>query len=83
MADVIFLERRGVPSAAICTDALQASANAMAALHGAPGYRYAIVPHPVSSLDADGLRAHAALAAPQVLEILRGPGAGSEPGRET
>ncbi len=83
MADVIFLERRGVPSAAICTDALQASANAMAALHGAPGYRYAIVPHPVSSLDADGLRAHAELAAPQVLEILRGPGAGGEPGRHS
>jgi hypothetical protein len=83
VADVIFLERRGVPSAAICTDALQASANAMAALHGAPGYRYAIVPHPVSSLDAEGLRAHAKLAAPQVLEILRGLRADSRRGRDT
>ncbi len=78
MADTILLERRGVPSAAICTEALQASANAMAAIQGAPGYRYAIVPHPVSSLDAEGLRAHAKLAGPQVLEILRGPGAGAE-----
>ena len=80
MADVIFLERRGVPSAAICTEALRASADAMAAIQGAPGYRYAVVPHPVSSLDGDGLRAHARLAAPQVLEILRGAGGGAGPG---
>ena len=80
MADTILLERRGVPSAAICTDALRASADAMAAIQGAPGYRYAVVPHPVSSLDADGLRSHARLAAAQVLEILRGPGGGAGPG---
>jgi hypothetical protein len=78
VADTILLERRGVPSAAICTEALRASADAMAAIQGAPGYRYAVVPHPVSSLDADGLRAHARLAAPQVLEVLRGRGADGE-----
>ncbi len=72
MADVIFLERRGVPAAAICTAALRASADAMAAIQGAPGYRYAVVPHPVSSLDDEGLRTHAKLAGPQVLDILRG-----------
>jgi hypothetical protein len=83
VADTILLERRGVPSAAICTEALQASADAMAAIQGAPGYRYAIVPHPVSSLDADGLRAHARLAGPQVLEILQGPAARGELGRDT
>ena len=72
MADVILMEKRGIPSAAICTDALKASADAMARIQGAPGYKFAIVPHPVSSLDADGLAAHARLAAPQVLAILRG-----------
>ena len=72
MADVILMEKRGIPSAAICTDALKMSANAMAVIQGAPGYRFAVVPHPVSSLDAEGLAAHAKLAAPQVLSILRG-----------
>jgi hypothetical protein len=72
VADVVLMEQRGIPSAAICTDALKASADAMARIQGAPGYRYAVVPHPVSSLDADGVRRHAELAAPQVLEILRG-----------
>jgi hypothetical protein len=72
VADLILLEKRGVPGAAICTEALTASADAMAAIQGAPGYRYAVVPHPVSSLDAEGIEAHAKVAAPQVLEILRG-----------
>ena len=36
------------------------------------GYRFAVVPHPVSSLDEKGIREHARLAAPQVLAILRG-----------
>jgi hypothetical protein len=43
----------------------------MARIQGAPGYRFAVVPHPVSSLDAEGVQAHARLAAPQVLSILR------------
>ena len=72
MADVILMEQRGIPSAAICTEALKPAADAMARIQGAPGYRYAVVPHPVSSLDPDGVQAHAELAAPQVLEILRG-----------
>lgn len=72
MADVIQLEKRGVPSAAICTEALRASADAMAAIQGMPGYRYAVVPHPVSSLSPEAIGAHARLAASQVLEILRG-----------
>jgi hypothetical protein len=72
VADLILLEKRGVPGAAICTEALRASADAMAAVQGAPGYRYAVVPHPVSSLDPAGVEAHARIAAPQVLAILRG-----------
>jgi hypothetical protein len=80
VADLILLEKRGIPGAAICTDALRASADAMAAIQGAPGYRYAIVPHPVSSLDVAGVQAHAKIAAPQVLSILRGEK--GESGRE-
>ncbi|MEU2351154.1 hypothetical protein [Modestobacter sp. NPDC049651] len=72
MADVILMEKRGIPSVAICTDALKASADAMATIQGAPGYTFAVVPHPVSSLDAEGIAKHAALAAPQVLAVLRG-----------
>jgi hypothetical protein len=72
VADVILLEKRGVPAAAICTHALRASADAMATIQGIPGYRYAVVTHPVSSLGPDDVRERAKIAAPQVLEILRG-----------
>lgn len=72
MADVILLERRGVPAASICTHALKASADAMAVIQGIAGYRYAVVQHPVSSLGPDEIQERAKVAAPQVLEILRG-----------
>jgi hypothetical protein len=72
VADVIMMEQRGIPAASICTDALRASADAMAAIQGMPGYRYAVVTHPVSSLNAEEIGQRADLAVPQVLEILRG-----------
>ena len=36
--------------AAICSDAFGVTADAMAELRGAPGYRYATTPHPVAVL---------------------------------
>lgn len=72
MADVILLERRGIPSAAICTAALQGSADAMAAVQGMPGYRYAVIEHPLSSLTPPEVAERARVAAPQVLDILYG-----------
>ena len=72
VANVIDLEKRGVIAAGICTSALRASADAMARLQGFPGYRYAVVQHPLSTLDASGVRDRAHEAAPQLLEIFRG-----------
>jgi hypothetical protein len=69
---MIMMEQRGVPAAAICTDALRASADAMARLQGIAGYQYAVVTHPVASLTPDEIQKHAEAAAPQVLQILRG-----------
>jgi hypothetical protein len=70
VADGIVLERSGIPTASICTDSFQASGDAMAKLYGFPGYRYAIVPHPLASLTIDELRDRAKEALPQVLHIL-------------
>ncbi|MCL6561728.1 MAG: hypothetical protein K6U87_01820 [Firmicutes bacterium] len=73
MADAIQLEKRGIPAAAICTNALRASADAMAKVQGFPGFRYAVIEHPVSNLGVEELRARAQQALPQVLEILLAP----------
>ncbi len=63
-----------MPAAVICTDAFVPTARAQAAISGNPGYRFAVVPHPVGSASAAELRARAEAAAPQVIAILTGRG---------
>lgn len=64
------LETRGIPTAAICTEPFLASASAMAARRGFPGYAFARVAHPVSSLEHPEIKERAREALPQVLAIL-------------
>ena len=54
----------------ICTEPFVSSADAMAKLGGIPGYPYAVLPHPLGSLDDAGIQARAIQAAPDVLRIL-------------
>lgn len=61
-----------MPAAVICTDQFVASAKAQAEICGNPGYRFAVVAHPIGSLTAAELRARAAAALPQVIAILTG-----------
>jgi hypothetical protein len=79
IADAVALEGRGLPAAVICSDAFRGSADAMAALRGAAGYRYAVTPHPVAILAADQVRERAAAVLPDVVSLLIVPaGAGRE-----
>lgn len=64
------LEARGIATAAICTEPFLASGSAMAARRGLPGYEFARVQHPVSSLEAEEIADRAREALPQVLAIL-------------
>jgi hypothetical protein len=48
------------------------TADAMAAVKGAKGYRYATTAHPVAVLDPDEVRARAEEALPQVVALLTG-----------
>ena len=72
MHDGIELDRRGVPTAVICTDQFIQSARAQAAICGNPEYPFAVVAHPIGSLTPAELQARAAVALPQVLAILTG-----------
>lgn len=56
VADGILLERRGVPTACILTTPFAVTGRAIARAHGFAGYRFVEAPHPVASLDSDGLR---------------------------
>lgn len=70
MADGITFERLGVPAVSIITDAFTGSSDAMARLQGAPGYRYAMVPHPLSSLTPEECKQRAGEVLPDVIDIL-------------
>jgi hypothetical protein len=72
VADGVAFERRGIPAAVVCTDAFTVTADAMAALKGAKGYRYATTAHPVAVLTPDEVRKRAEEALPQVVALLTG-----------
>jgi hypothetical protein len=59
----------------ICTDAFKATADAMAEVQGAPGYRYLITRHPVAGLTPDQVRERAQALAAEVAALLGTAGA--------
>ena len=59
-----------MPAAAICTEPFISSGNAIAKIRGIEGYPFAVIPHPVGSLEDEGVAARARQALPQVLELL-------------
>lgn len=74
VTDGIMLEREGIPAAVICSDAFGASADAIAGLRGAPGYRYITTRHPVAVLTPDEVRDRARQVLAQVVAMLSGSG---------
>ena len=70
VADGIAFEASNLPTAAICSDAFGVTADAMAELRGAPGYRYATTPHPVAVLTPEQVRERAAGVLDDVVGLL-------------
>jgi hypothetical protein len=67
-----------VPVAVIVTDSFRATADAMAALRGAPGYQYAVTAHPVAVLEQDQVKARAAQVLDDVVALLTQQGNAGE-----
>ena len=72
MHDGIAIEKRGIPAAVVCTHQFTVTGNAIAEVQGIPGYRYAVVPHPMGRLPEEELLERVRAAVPQVVEILTG-----------
>jgi hypothetical protein len=70
VADGTFFERNGIPAASICTDSFHSSGDAMARIQGYPGYHYATIPHPISSLTPEQVKDRAIAVLPEILAIL-------------
>lgn len=54
----------------ICSNAFITTADAMAEVRGAPGYRYLTTPHPVAGLSAEQVRERAEGVAGEVAAML-------------
>lgn len=70
VADGILFERAGIPTVAITSDSFAMSGQAMADVQGFPGFDFAMVRHPMASLDARQIRERADHILPDVLRIL-------------
>jgi hypothetical protein len=72
--DGITFERRGIAAAVVITEPFVGAARAMAALDGAPAFRWATMPHPTAELTGAAIEAAAMLVVPVVEAILLGHG---------
>ncbi len=70
IGNAIELEKRGVAAVLITTPPFVPVVETTSKLRGMPDISWAVVEHPLGSLDETDLRARAKAAAPQVLEVL-------------
>ena len=70
MADGTTFERKGVQTAAILTDTFRRPGDAMARVQGFVNFRYAVIEHPISSLNGEQIHERARAVLPEVLAIL-------------
>ena len=55
----IWLESKGIPALALCTEAFTGALTALAKIKGRPDKEWARIPHPFGSLDDAGVRERA------------------------
>jgi hypothetical protein len=65
------LEKAGLPTVPLITDAFDSTAKEMAELWGVPDFRFVTMPHPLASLTPDGVEQRATQLVGRVLELLR------------
>ena len=71
MLDAVTLEKAGIPTIPIVTDAFESTAKEMAELWGVPDFRFVMMPHPLGSLTADGIEQRADELIEPVLRLLQ------------
>ncbi len=70
MHNAITIKKGGKPAAVILTEPFIATGRSIAKIRGIAEYPYAVVTHPLGSLQPDGVMERARQALPRVLEIL-------------
>jgi hypothetical protein len=70
VADGTTFERKGLQTATILTDTFRRPGDAMARVQGFTNFRYAVITHPISSLNQEQIKVRARQALPDILAIL-------------
>lgn len=70
VADGVRLERLGLPSAVVCTEAFEATSRAMAEHEGDPDHPFVLTGHPVANLSDEQIQKRAGELASQVAQRL-------------
>ena len=70
MHDGIEFEKKGIPAAVICTEPFVTSGVAMSNMKGMPDYNFAVMEHPLGSLDQEELKRRAKKITPEIESIL-------------
>jgi hypothetical protein len=73
IVNAIEIEKRGIPTMLVSTTPFTEAVRTSASLRGMPAIRWAIVDHPIASLQEDALRTRAAEAIRQLPELLLVP----------
>jgi lactate dehydrogenase-like 2-hydroxyacid dehydrogenase len=71
LLDAVILEKAGIPSLAIVTDAFDSTAKEMAELWGVPNFRFVMMPHPLASLTSAQIERHAQDLIDKILALLQ------------
>ena len=71
MLDSVLLEKAGIPSVPVVTDAFESTAREMAELWGVPDFRFVMMAHPLGSLTADAIDRRADELIEPVLRLLQ------------
>jgi hypothetical protein len=71
--DAVTAERRGTPAVGVMTSAFADAADLMARACGLPGYRFAVIAHPVASATDEQLRQRAVELVDQAVALLLEP----------
>ena len=66
------MEKKGIPCSVLVTKPFNTQAHAMTNLLAMPGYEYAVIGHPMGSLNEEQVMARAEEAFPQTLKQLVG-----------
>jgi hypothetical protein len=71
--DAIAAERQGVPAIGVMTERFVSAAELMGRALGMPGYKFAVIGHPISSASAEQLADYARRTVHQARQLLLPP----------